>query len=173
MTIVSFLLALFPLLFAVQEQPQATNTSILPSSNIRGAEYPRITPDLRVIFRIKAPDAQKVEFDLGKRYPAQKDGEGFWTATTDPQAPGFHYYFLVIDGVRVSDPASESFYGTGRQASGIEIPEQGVDYSLPKEVPHGDVRERWYHSVTTGAWRRAYVYTPPGYDTDRETRYPV
>src|SRR5262249_54420363 len=46
-------------------------------------------------------------------------------------------------------------------------------YYLPKDVPHGDVRERWYHSATTGAWRRVYVYTPPGYDTDRDARYPV
>ena len=137
-----------------------------PSTNIGGAAYPRVTPDLRVIFRIKAPDAQKVEFNLGKRYAAQKDAEGFWTATTDPQAPGFHYYWLVIDGVQVNDPASESFYGAGKQASGIEIPEKGVDYYLPKDVPHGEVRERWYHSKTTEAWRRVYVYTPPGYDTD-------
>jgi enterochelin esterase-like enzyme len=40
-------------------------------------------------------------------------------------------------------------------------------------VPHGEVRERWYYSKTTQAWRRIFVYTPPGYDTDRETRYPV
>jgi enterochelin esterase-like enzyme len=173
MHIVSFMMALLPLAWAVQGQSQATSDSVPAPTNVGGAEYPRITPDMRVIFRIKAPDAQKVEFDLGKRYAAQKDAEGFWTVTTDPQAPGFHYYFLMIDGVRVSDPASESFYGTGRQASGIEIPEKGVDYYLPKDVPHGDVRERWYHSRTTGAWRRVYVYTPPGYDTDRETRYPV
>ena len=32
------------------------------STNIRGSEYPRIHDDLRVTFRIKAPDAQKVEF---------------------------------------------------------------------------------------------------------------
>src|SRR5689334_21764664 len=32
------------------------------STNIRGAEYPRIHDDLRVTFRIKAPEAQKVEF---------------------------------------------------------------------------------------------------------------
>ena len=48
-----------------------------------------------------------------------------------------------------------------------------MDYYLPKDVPHGDVRERWYHSNTTEAWRRVYVYAPPGYDTNRETRYPV
>ena len=33
--------------------------------------------------------------------------------------------------------------------------------------------KRWYKSATTQDWRRAFVYTPPGYDTDRNTRYPV
>ena len=86
---------------------------------------------------------------MGKRYPAQKGEDGFWTATTDPQVPGFHYYWLVIDGVQVNDPCSETFYGTGKETSGIDIPEKGVDFYLPKDVPHGEVRERWYHSATT------------------------
>jgi enterochelin esterase family protein len=128
---------------------------------------------LRVTFRIKAPDAQKVQFDLGKRYLAEKSEDGFWTATTDPQVPGFHYYWLVIDGVPLNDPASETFYGVGKLTSGIEIPEAGVDFYLPKNVPHGEVRERWYYSKTTGAWRRVFVYTPPDYDSNREARYPV
>src|SRR5205085_7167125 len=34
-------------------------------------------------------------------------------------------------------------------------------------------RERWYHSKTTQQWRRVFVYTPPGYDADRDARYPV
>ena len=87
--------------------------------------------------------------------------------------PGFHYYRMWIDGVQVNDPASQTFYGTGKDTSGIEVPEKGVDYYLPKDVPHGEVRERWYFSKTTEAWRRIFVYTPPGYDADRETRYPV
>lgn len=153
--------------------PQPPADSIPAPTNIKGAMYPRVTSDMRVLFRIKAPDAQKVEFNLGKHYLAQKDAEGNWTATSDPQAPGFHYYSVIIDGVQVSDPASESFYGTGKQSSGIEVPEKGVDYYLPKDVPHGEVRERWYRSKTTGTWRRVYVYTPPSYDTDRETRFPV
>jgi enterochelin esterase-like enzyme len=149
--------------------------SIPAPSNIQGKEYPRIHPDLRVTFRIKAPDAKKVEFGFftPKRYLAEKDKDGFWTATTDSQAPGFHYYRVFIDGAEVSDPSSEMFYGTGKMTSGIEIPEKGVDYYLPKDVPHGEIRERWYHSKTTQQWRRIYVYTPPGYDTDREKRYPV
>ena len=146
---------------------------VAASTNVRGADYPRILSDLSVTFRVKAPDAQKVEFDLGKRYAATKGEDGYWTATTDPKVPGFHYYWLVIDGVMVNDPASESFYGVGKQSSGIEIPETDADYYSPKEVPHGEVRERWYHAKTTEAWRRIFVYVPPGYDTSRDARYPV
>ena len=145
------------------------------TSNIRDSRYPRILDDRRVSFRIKAPDAQKVVFAFfdSQRYPAKKGDDGFWTATTEPQVPGFHYYRVFIDGAEVNDPSSETYYGTGKMASGIEIPEKGVDYYLPKDVPHGEVRERWYFSKTTEAWRRVFVYTPSGYDTDRDTRYPV
>ena len=86
--------------------------------------------------------------------------------------PGFHYYRVFIDGAEVSDPSSQTFYGTGRDASGIEIPEKGVDFYLPKDVLHGEVRERWYFSKTTQGWRRVFVYTPPGYDNARDNRFP-
>jgi enterochelin esterase-like enzyme len=61
----------------------------------------------------------------------------------------------------------------GRKVSGIEIPEAGVDISDFKDVPHGDVREVPYFSKATGQWRRAFVYTPPQYDTDRKKKFPV
>ena len=37
------------------------------ATNVMGAKYPRILPDNRVLFRIKAPDAQKVQIDLLKK----------------------------------------------------------------------------------------------------------
>ncbi len=40
-------------------------------------------------------------------------------------------------------------------------------------MPHGQVRQRWYYSKVTGAWRRAYIYTPPAYDANTKMRYPV
>ena len=169
-----FLLCAMAGLGRADDAPAAPVLPGVPAStNVRGAEYPRILPDNRVVFRIKAPDAQKVQFDLAKTYLAERDAGGFWTATTNPIVPGFHYYWLVVDGVRLNDPASETFYGVGKQSSGIEIPEAGVDYYSPKDVPHGEVRERWYHSSVTGAWRRFFVYTPPDYDTNRDARYPV
>ena len=136
------------------------------SSNIRNAKYPQILPDNRVIFRIKAPDAQKVQIDLVKKYDMQKDTGGYWIVTTDSVSEGFHYYSLIIDGLAVADPASETFYGMGREASGIEIPFAGEEYYALKDVPHGDIRIKNYFSPVTRSWRQMYVYTPPGYDAD-------
>ena len=153
---------------------QTTDSSLPASSNVMGSKYPRIHPDLSASFRLKAPDAQKVAVHVGGAdYDMTKDAEGFWTATSKPLVPGFHYYSLIVDGVAINDPGSETFYGVSRQFSGIEIPEEGVDFYAPKNVPHGDVREHWYHSTTTEQWRRCFIYTPPGYDTATKTRYPV
>ncbi len=143
------------------------------STNVPNAQYPQILPDNRVVFRVKAPEAQKVQIDLGKKYDMVKDTSGHWMVTTDPVVVGFHYYSLLIEGVAVVDPSSQAFYGMGRMASGIDIPEAGVNYYFPKDVPHGQVRSINYYSQTTRAWRRAFVYTPPGYDDDINNRYPV
>ena len=93
--------------------------------------------------------------------------------TSPPVVPGFHYYALIVDGVQVNDPGSDTFFGTGKPTSGIEIPEKGVDFYHAKDVPHGEVRSRWYKSKVTGQTRHVMVYTPPGYDADPKKRYPV
>src|SRR5438874_7857100 len=58
-------------------------------------------------------------------------------------------------------------------SSGIEVPEAGADFYAIRDVPHGEVRAKWYFSRTTGAWRRALVYTPPDYEKNPKRRYPV
>lgn len=145
-----------------------------PSSlNIPGSPYPCVYPDLRATFRIVAPDAQKVQIRAGKTFDMVKGPDGAWTVTTTPLVVGFHYYSVVVDGVTVADPATRTFFGSGWDNSGIEVPEgPEVTYYLPKDVPHGQVSQRWYLSKVTGKWRRCYVYTPPGYDAGK-TRYPV
>ena len=153
---------------------QGTDDSHPASSNVMGSQYPRIHSDLRASFRLQAPEAQKVQVNVGgAKYDMTKGAEGYWTATSAPLVPGFHYYSLIVDGVAINDPGSETFYGVSRQYSGIEVPEAGVDFYHPKNVPPGEVRERWYQSKITGAWRRCFVYTPPGYDTKIKQRYPV
>jgi enterochelin esterase-like enzyme len=149
------------------------------STNVGNAAYPRVHPDGRATFQLKAPDAKKVQvftnYGLGSGGPwdMKKGDDGFWTLTSPPVAPGFHYYELVVDGARVNDPGSDSFFGTGKPTSGIEVPEKGVDFYHVKDVPHGEVRSRWYTSKVTGQTRHAMVYTPPGYDADTKQRYPV
>jgi enterochelin esterase family protein len=144
------------------------------STNVLNSQYPRIHSDLRATFRLTAPDAQKVVVSVGGgKYEMKREADGLWYVTTPPLVPGFHYYSFTIDGANVSDPGSHAFFGTSRDASGIEVPEQGSDYYLPRDVPHGEVRVRWYLSKVTGAWRRCFVYTPPDYDTNVRARYPV
>ena len=156
--------------YAIAQVPEGAKPA---PTNIRSNDYPYILPDLRVMFRVNAPNAGKVQIDLGKLYDMQKDEKGFWSVTTDPQVPGFHYYSLVIDGVKVADPVSESFYGTGRMSSAIDIPEDGTDFYSIKNVPHGEIRSEIYFSKTTGSWRHLNIYTPPGYDKDVKKSYPV
>ena len=143
------------------------------SSNIRSAQYPQVLADHRVIFRVRAPEAQRVQIDLGKKYDMVKDTGGYWLVTTDSIGEGFHYYSLLIDGVAVADPSSEAFYGMGRMASGIEIPFAGGGYYAMRNVPHGDIRIKKYFSTVTNSWRQFYLYTPPGYDLNTNDKYPV
>ena len=145
------------------------------ATNVSGAAYPRVDSASRAQFRVKAPDAAKVKLNFwsGPKLDMEKQSDGYWTVTTPPLAPGLHYYTLIVDGVEFADPASYSFYGGGRDASAIEVPEAGATYYSARDVPHGQVREVWYHSSVTGTWRHALVYTPPGYDVQTQARYPV
>ena len=121
----------------------------------------------------KLPGAQKVQVDILKVYDMTKDKDGIWTATTNPLPPGFHYYYLMIDGYRFADPASESFYGVGRMMSGIEIPAPDQDFYTPRNVPHGKISECYYLSDVKKDYNRFYVYTPPDYDKNSDKKYPV
>lgn len=150
-------------------------------SNSAEAPYPCIHSDLRVTFQVAAPEAHAVGIATNNadngigRGPLEmhRDEQGAWSLTTGPVVPGFHYYWFVVDGVEVPDPAVESYFGHNKEMSGLEVPEAGADFYQLRDVPHGDVRIHSYRSNTTGAWRRIYVYTPPDYDRDSARRYPV
>ena len=145
------------------------------TSNVLDAQYPRVDGNSRVQIRFKAPDASKVRVNFwsGPKADMEKQADGFWTFTTPPMAPGLHYYTVIVDGAEVSDPGSTAYFGGNKWASAVEVPEAGATYYLPQDVPHGQVREVWYHSNITGTWRDALVYTPPAYDTQPKKRYPV
>ena len=148
---------------------------------------PEVHPDGRVTFRLKAPEAKKVQIEpiggqhqnngyngLGKGiYDMAKNGEGVWSVTIPPAVPGLHSYWLVVDDVRLNDTICKTYGSTKMQSCGVEIPEPGVDFYDIKDIPHGQVRIQWYFSRIGNAWRRAYVYVPPEYDSEPAKRYPV
>ncbi|MBN2773470.1 MAG: esterase [Prolixibacteraceae bacterium] len=146
-----------------------------PSSiNQSDKQFPQVNSERCVRTQIAAPDAQKVQLDIGGvKYDLVKDAKGVWTGESAPQDEGFHYYQLNIDGASVPDPGTLFFYGAGRWGSGIEIPATDQEFYALKNVPHGTVSENIYYSDLTGAFRRCFVYTPPGYGKDSKTRYPV
>lgn len=148
------------------------------AANLRGEVFPRVNPDHSVTVRLQASGAGKVTLEGGeglvsKPLEMTKNAEGVWEATTPPAAPGFHYHWFTVDGLRVNDPGTQMFFGWGRDTSGVEVPDgDGEFYAARTGVPHGAVSLRVYHSEITGQWRRCFVYTPPGYETD-SGRYPV
>jgi enterochelin esterase family protein len=158
-----------------QTDPSAIIEDFKPSSvNQPGKEYPQVNSEGRVRVRIEAPGANKVQLDIGAvKYDLLKDEEGVWTGESAPQDEGFHYYQLNIDGASVPDPGSLFFYGAGRWGSGIEIPAKDEEFYAMKNLPHGQVREHIYYSEINESMRRCFVYTPPGYDKNSESRYPV
>ncbi len=150
--------------------------------NFPGVQYPRVEADSRVTFHFKAPNAQKVQVALvtsGSNslqplpFDMVKGDDGVWAYTSAPQSPGYHNYWMLIDGAAVLDPATNAFIGYGHMCNAFEIPEPGVDFYDLKDVPHGNVLIRNYFAKTANSWRRIFAYTPPGYDTNTSIRYPV
>lgn len=168
------------LAFAIMAQASSMAQEAFPAGtvanehNVAGATYPRIGADGRVYFKVYAPDAKKVEISF--RGEMTKEDDGHWTLVSkEPEAVGFHYYLVIIDGVSCADPNTKSFFGMGRWVSGVEVPEseaEGAYYAI-KDVPHGLVNQSWYYSQIRNEWRNCLVYTPAEYYANPGKKYPV
>jgi enterochelin esterase-like enzyme len=142
-------------------------------TNQEGKEFPQVNSEGRVKLRVVAPDAASVSCSFRDSSAFVKDEKGVWTGYTRPLDEGFHYYTIKIDGAEVPDPNSKYYFGAMRWGSGVEVPAKDKDFYALKNVPHGQLREVLFYSESTKTNRRAFVYTPPGYDHDLEKRYPV
>jgi enterochelin esterase family protein len=176
----------------IDESAPGALQAVPAATNVPSAEYPRVYADGRAIFRIQLPLAKSVILEGGqglcpKPVPLTKDADGVWSVTIPPTVMGFHYYWFNVDGVRLNDPGSETFFGYGRATGGIELPDpQQISsdlvtapvvpfYAPHKGSPQGQLHEQWYESPVTGMWRRCFVYTPPSYfdAASAGVRYPV
>jgi enterochelin esterase-like enzyme len=141
-------------------------------------EYPQVNSQGYARFKIFAPaaDSVRVSLGLGGRGGTKlsKTEDGYWIGTTaGPLDEGFHYYNVKVDGGKFNDPGTLNFYGSVRWESGIEIPARDQDFYALKDVPHGRVQQILFPSKSTNTSRRAFVYTPPDYDKNQKTKYPV
>lgn len=139
---------------------------------------PDIQPDHRVAFRLAAPKATEVilngDWEGGNNIAMKQDDQGVWSATVGPLAPELWSYTFTVDGVRMLDPANVDSYRDGQRLSSIFIvpgPASAL-YAHNPSIPHGFLHQVWYPAPTLKMTRRAYVYTPPGYESGSR-RYPV
>ena len=154
--------------------PEGITDDFKPAStNQPGKEYPQVNSQGRVKFRIGAPEAKSVGVTFRDSTEFVKGKDGAWIGYTRPLDEGFHYYSIKIDGAEVPDPNSMYFFGAARWGSGVEVPAHDRDFYAVKNVPHGQIREVLFYSKSTDTNRRAFVYTPPGYDQETDKRYPV
>lgn len=160
---------LFTGLHATAQQPQRKPT---PNDTLVS---PEVQADHKVTFRIYAPKASEVTVggDFGTPAKLTKDDNGVWSATVGPLTPDFYSYSFSVDGVKTLDPKNASIkQGIAGNDNMFFVPGKEADFEDNKNVPHGDIRQVWYHSSTLDTQRRMHVYTPPGYDSGAD-KYPV
>lgn len=161
----------FLLLAAVASLAQAPRVDTLVS--------PEVHADRTVTFRVRAPKASEVSL-FGDwmmpetKQPMTRDDQGVWSANAGPLEPGLSIYTFTVDGVTTPDPVNPRIKLRSRtSASLVDVPGNPPALWEARDVPHGVVEVIWAKSDATGDTRACYVYTPPGYDPGKSTRYPV
>jgi enterochelin esterase-like enzyme len=138
---------------------------------------PEVHPDGRVTFRLRDPGANKVTVSLeGAKDPLtmQKDESGVWSVTTEALAPDLYGYSFDADGLRLLDPRNTEIKPNLLQLNNVvHVPGSSPLPWEDTDIAHGMVHRHFYHSGVVGDNRDFYVYTPPGYDPNGTTHYPV
>jgi enterochelin esterase-like enzyme len=158
--------------------PQKNKENIIPfGSNIIS---PEVYDDHTVIFRLKAPDVNKVTLtgsmfvgqDARREVPFVKDETGLWTCKIGPLVPDVYLYYFNLDGVKVIDP-NNGYVGIAAMPafSILYVHGDGPSFYDDKNVPHGEISYHFYHSDVTKGERELLVYTPPSYKPSK--KYPV
>lgn len=102
-----------------------------------------------------------------------KDTGGVWMYTTEKLPSDLYMYSFIVDSVRMLDPVNAFSYRDVGNLFSIFIVNQGNgDYYSVNDVPHGNVAGVWYPSPEYKTERRLTIYTPPGYDNNKN-KYPV
>jgi enterochelin esterase family protein len=151
-----------------------------PAASPRRPEQRIVSPEVAqgtVTFRLSAPKAQQVNVRInGRKDPVamQRDEHGLWTATVTDLTPEIYDYQFDVDGFMTLDPANPWVKsGLRPNYSELEVPAHPAEFWEAIDVPHGNVTIHTFWSKILNAPRSFRVYTPPGYDQQGGTRFPV
>ncbi|MGV3558727.1 alpha/beta hydrolase [Larkinella arboricola] len=138
---------------------------------------PDVHPDHSITFRYFSKKAQKVTLNgefLKSPVALTKDTSGIWSVTVPPVKPDIYPYSFTVDSVQLADPSNTYIFANERfKRSIVEVlGDQPLIHSL-QNVPHGKISYRYYKSGTLGTTRQLLVYTPPGFNPNGKTKYPV
>lgn len=104
----------------------------------------------------------------------EKDQQGVWSATTDVLQPDLYGYSFEADGMHLLDPSNTTIKPNLLALSNmVHVPAASPLPWDSTAIPHGTVHHHFYTSAIVGDNRDFYVYTPPNYDANGTTRYPV
>ena len=154
----------------------------LPASRLQAQRKqsiisPEVHRDSRVTFRLRAPQATVVEVNAGfaqGNQPMKKDENGLWSITLEPVEPDIYEYIFLVDGLQIVDPSNSWLKVWLRNSKNlVEIPGNKPMFYEEQQVLHGTVHIHKYQSKSLGVPRQLYLYTPPGYETNQDTKYPV
>src|SRR5690606_35477067 len=137
---------------------------------------PQVNADNTVVFRYLAPKANEVKLSAQfQKEPVAmvKDTAGVWSVTVGPVKPDMYPYHFIVDGISVADSRNSAIFpNEGFQNSIVEITGDTPLVHTLQSVPHGTVSYRYYSSPELGL-RPVVIHTPPGYEKDTQTNYPV
>ena len=137
---------------------------------------PEVHSDHSVTFRYLAPDAKEVKLSgQFQKEPVMmtKGDQGIWSVKVGPVKPDIYPYSFQVDGVNVMDPANVAFFPNERfKGSLVDIPGDTPLIHTMQDVPHGTITYEYYQA-SKGTTGKLVVYTPPGYDYNSTTKYPV
>lgn len=150
------------LLAATGAAAQIPGRAPSPNDTLRSTQ---VVGNGKVAFRVYAPEAAAVTMsgDLAESNPLvmTRSANGVWEAVMDNIQPGVYRYYFNIDGVKTLDPKSEQAIET---YSLLKYSPEGDEFFALKDVPHGALSQRYYHSESAGTIRRAHIWTPSGYE---------
>ncbi len=142
-------------------------------------QQPVVSPEVsngKVTFRLNANYATYVKLAgnwTREQYDMQKGENGIWSVTIDAPEPEIYTYNFIVDGVSVNDPVNYMVQRDGtRYLNMLFIPgERSANYNECSQ--RGTVSAVWYDSQILGINRRMMVYTPYGYEKNKNQKYPV